>query len=79
MSGIQQLHFTCSDTTRVRYGGPDVMFSYILWRPTLGLEFGYRLSGFVWDTGVYQCHTIRFMNFCRKIKLSKNAMKAKWS
>ena len=28
---------------------------YILWRPTLGLEFGYRLSGFVWDKGICQC------------------------
>ncbi len=28
---------------------------FILWRPTLDLEFGYRLSGFVWDKGICQC------------------------
>ncbi len=32
---------------------------YILWRPTLGLEFGYRLSGFVLDKGIYHCHKSR--------------------
>ncbi len=39
----------------------------ILWRPTLGLDFGYRLSGFVWDKGVYQCHTSRG---CEPLSLS---------
>ncbi len=39
----------------------------IMWRPTLGLESGYRLSGFAWDKGIYHCHTSRG---CEPLSLS---------